>query len=263
MRSDGLPYPAESDDLTHQRNMMRMPGAVLMTRLQVYNTHSPDGQISGTPHVHLACTEMYVVSNGRGAVEMIDKAGFSRVELKQHDALLFSPGTIHRLINPDGNLEILVIMQNSGLPERGDNVVCFTEEWLSSDSAYAEAMKVHTLQDAYRRRDLAVEGFFALKAAYEAGQERGQEALRCFYELAKERTAPYHAEWQDMIQQGAVREAQKSLNHVSKLQKGDLSHLFESEYVKIRGAESSLGFCGHLNRYCDPASLLPEGIRES
>src|SRR5690606_20333138 len=102
---------------------LQMPGATLMTRLKVYDTPTPDGQIGGTPHVHLVCTEMYVVLNGSGAVEMIDKNGFSRVELKQHDALLFSAGTIHRLINSNRDLEILVIMQNSGLPERGDNVV--------------------------------------------------------------------------------------------------------------------------------------------
>lgn len=90
--------------------VLRMPGATLMTRLKVYDTVSPDRQISGTPHVHLACTEMYVVLDGKGAVEMIDKDGFSRVELQAHDALLFAPGTIHRLINPNAHFEIIVKM---------------------------------------------------------------------------------------------------------------------------------------------------------
>jgi mannose-6-phosphate isomerase-like protein (cupin superfamily) len=58
-----------------------MPGAILMTRLKVYDTVTPDGQRGGTPHVHLLCTEMYFVLSGTGFVEMIDGGGFTHVEL--------------------------------------------------------------------------------------------------------------------------------------------------------------------------------------
>src|SRR5262245_22035925 len=96
--------------------MVQMPGGTLVTRLRVYDAPGPDGQRGGTPHVHLLCTEMYFVLNGRGAVEMIDQRGFWRVELQPGSALVFTPGTLHRLINPQRDLEILVVMQNSGLP---------------------------------------------------------------------------------------------------------------------------------------------------
>jgi mannose-6-phosphate isomerase-like protein (cupin superfamily) len=56
----------------------------------------------------LLCTEMYYVLSGSGAVEMLDQHGFSCIELLPHSALIFSPGTIHRLINPHGDLELLV-----------------------------------------------------------------------------------------------------------------------------------------------------------
>jgi mannose-6-phosphate isomerase-like protein (cupin superfamily) len=141
----------DTPDTFPSGHMLRMPGATLVTRLKVYDTPAPDGQRGGTPHFHLLCTEMYFVLAGSGAVEMLDQHGSARVELLPHSALIFSPGTIHRLINPNGNLEILVIMQNSGLPERGDNVVCFASEWLADDERYAEAMRVNTLDDAYRR----------------------------------------------------------------------------------------------------------------
>ncbi|MEL7235933.1 MAG: cupin, partial [Chloroflexota bacterium] len=112
---------------------LRMPGATLTTRLKVYDSPGPDGQRGGTPHIHLMCTEMYFVTGGSGAVELIDTSGFSVVELVPQSALVFSPGTIHRLINPNGNLELFIIMQNSGLPERGDNVVSFPDELMQDD----------------------------------------------------------------------------------------------------------------------------------
>jgi mannose-6-phosphate isomerase-like protein (cupin superfamily) len=243
---------------------LRMPGASLMSRLKVYDTAAIDGQIGGTPHVHLLCTEMYLVLGGSGAVEIIDKNGFSRVDLGQHDALLFSEGTIHRLINPNGDLEILVIMQNSGLPERGDNVVCFSEETLASDTAYAQAMRVSTLEDAYQRRNRGVEGFLELKAAFARSQAEGQAALERFYGFAAERTKSRHEEWHKIVQSGAMSAAQDSQNHLDALAKQNIDYLSQSNFHLIKAKEAqSLGFCGHLDRYFDPASLMPEGIRKS
>lgn len=239
---------------------LRMPGATLMTRLNVYSSLSPDNQVSGTPHMHLACTEMYVALSGRGAVELIDRNGFSRVELNPHDALLFSPGTIHRLINPDGNFEILVIMQNSGLPERGDNVVTFTEELLSNDRSYHEAMTVKTLEDAYLRRDRGVVGFSQLKAAFDENIETGQRALEKFYNYAADRTEVYQIQWGEIVSQGAIAAAQETLDQLNQLKNKDTSYLLHNSYAVIRQSNANkLGFCGHLDRYFDPATLMLEG----
>src|SRR5262249_53517259 len=57
---------------------LRMPGATLLTRLKVYNSVAPDGQSGGTPHCHLACSELYFVLQGMGAVDLIDSDGFRR-----------------------------------------------------------------------------------------------------------------------------------------------------------------------------------------
>lgn len=239
---------------------LQMPGATLMTRLKVYDTPTPDGQIGGTPHMHLVCTEMYVVLSGSGAVELLDKDGFSRVELKTHEALLFSPGTIHRLINPNHDLEILVIMQNSGLPEHGDNVVTFKESYLASDEKYAEAMQVNSVEDAYQRRNRGVEGFLELKSAFEESHTTGQAALKQFYQYAHERTKNRHAQWQDIVTHGAKRASDESLSQIEQLQSNDTSYLLQSAYTHINTAsQSTPGFCGHLNRYFDPATLHLEG----
>jgi mannose-6-phosphate isomerase-like protein (cupin superfamily) len=241
-----------------------MPGSTAISRLQVYNTPAPDGQRGGTPHVHLLCAEMYFVLEGSGAVEMIDSSGFSRVELQPYSALTFTPGTIHRLINSSGDLQILVIMQNSGLPEKGDNVVTFTEDWLSSDETFSEAMSVTSETDAYRRRDRGVEGFLQLKAAFEQNIEMGRTALRHFFALAGQRTARFRPEWARIVESGAGVAVHTSLDHLQALERADLTYLMQPQHQLIPAREpSALGFCGRLDRYTDPAVFSPEGIRTS
>ena len=115
---------------------------------------------------------------------------------------------MHRLINPYGDLELLVIMANSGLPERGDNVVCFTNEWLSDQTHYDEAMQVKSVTDAYQRRDRGVMGFLQLKEAFEIGLEQGRTALREFYESAAVRTGIRRPEWAEIIAAGSAAEVQ-------------------------------------------------------
>jgi mannose-6-phosphate isomerase-like protein (cupin superfamily) len=228
---------------------LQMPGSTIGVKVKVYDTPSPDGQISGTPHVHLLCKEMYFVLQGSGSVEVIDKNGFSTIELVPHSTLIFSPGTIHRLINPNRNLELLVIEQ-SGLPEYGDNIVCFRSEWLESDSRFAEAMRVKSLEDAYLRRARGVEGFLQLKAAFSESLVVGQEALGRFYQLGLQRTSHLHLKWKNAIADGALAEAQNALGKLISLDSGDINHLFESQQYLIQATEySKLGCCGHLIPY--------------
>lgn len=243
--------------------MLQMPGAILMSRLKVYDTMAPDGQRGGTPHVHLLCTEMYYVLAGGGAVEMIDSGGFRRVDVTAGEALVFSPGTVHRLINPDGDLEILVLMQNSGLPERGDNVVCFSEQWLASDEAYADAMRVTAIDEAYRRRDRGVEGFNALATAFERDIESGRSVLKRFYALAEQRTRSQRGVWRETVQRGAGAALEETWAHLAQLERHDTAYLRDAAQTRLQPRETTLGFCGHLNRYFDPATLALEGFRHS
>lgn len=239
--------------------MLQLPGGISMSRLKVYATPAPDdGQRGGTPHVHLLCSELYSVLGGSGAVELIDAAsGFTRVELHAGDALLFKPGTLHRLINPRGDLEILVIMQHGGLPERGDNVACFSDSLLADDDAFADAMRAATLADAYGRRDRGVTGFLALKAAFATDANAGQTALRRFLTLALARTAAARAEW-DAIVQGEIETARDALDQLEALGTGDMTALLNAEHAVVRGGTpASIGYCGQLFRY--PAQFQPEG----
>jgi mannose-6-phosphate isomerase-like protein (cupin superfamily) len=238
---------------------LHMPGGVLMSRLNVYDSVAPDGQRGGTPHVHLLCTEMYTILAGSGAVDMLDMNGLSRVEVTAGDALVFSPGTLHRLINPHGDLEILVIMSNSGLPERGDNVVCFTDEQFATDAAYAEAMRVTSLHDATVRRDRGVEGFCKLVAAFERSLDEGRADLTRFYAQAEARTRPQFGLWRKTIDNGAAAEVAQTFAALHRLERGDTSYLADASHALLRPSAVTPGFCGHLNRYFDPATLALEG----
>ena len=244
---------------------LRLPGATLLTRLKVYDTVGPDGQSGGTPHFHLACSEMYYVLSGSGAVEILDAQGFAKIELTPHAAFVFSPGTLHRLVNsnpnPNGGLELLISMQNSGLPERGDTIATFESELLSDDIAYHKAMRADSLAEAYRRRDDAVDGFLALKEKFAHSNSEGRAALKEMYKQGLARTASKHSQWYDCVVGGAFSEAQDSLQRVLDLTGKRIDRLFEAQHALIPFAEKpTVGFCGKLNRYFDSTTLLPEGV---
>lgn len=95
-----------------------LPGAVAVSHLSVYDWPAADGVCGGTPHLHLTCSEAYVVTGGRGAVQTLTTSGYEVTPLAPGTVAWFTPGTIHRLVNED-DLRITVLMQNNGLPEAG------------------------------------------------------------------------------------------------------------------------------------------------
>ncbi len=237
-----------------------MPGGTLLTRLKVYETPGPDGQRGGTPHVHLVCTELYFVLSGSGAVEIIDRNGFSRVELCTHAAYLFTAGTVHRLINPHGDFEVLIVMQNSGLPERGDNIVTFSNEVLEDPSRFALEMNAITLSDALRRRDRGVDGFLELKNAFERSPDEGRKALDVFYKRCIQRTKSHHQDWYARVTHGAFEDAQNSLQKIIAITGGRIDHLHLAANELMQPSDTTqIGFCGQLDRYFDSATLAMDG----
>src|SRR5580693_1077499 len=176
------------------------PGATGVTVLDVYDWPAPDGLPGGSAHVHLASTEGYVVLSGAGRLQTLGERGYAETPLRPGECLWFTPGTIHRLVN-DGELRLLVVMQNAGLPEHGDAVLTFPPEVLADPAAYARAASLtggdidHGDNDhadealaaaARRRARLAVEGYLALRDQVAA---RGPAALDAFYAAALRLTA--------------------------------------------------------------------------
>jgi mannose-6-phosphate isomerase-like protein (cupin superfamily) len=226
-----------------------LPGAVGVSKLSVYDTATPDGLHGGTPHLHLCCTEAYVVTAGTGVVQTLSgQDGFAEHDLQPGAVLWFTPGTIHRLVN-HGGLEITVLMSNSGLPEAGDAVLTLPLDVVRDPDRYAEAV---TLPDggapgadigaAYRRRDLAVQGFHEL---------RKNGTLDDFHTAAMKLKQPLLEDWRERWARGARRAAEQTGAQLTALIGNDPSHLRESR-VNVKSAPDErgrLGMCGLLNTY--------------
>lgn len=247
---------AEGQTQQNKDLQIRLPGAGAAVRVKVYDQPTVDGKIGGTPHVHLLTTEMYVVLAGSGAVEVIDTEGCRTIELQGHDALVFTPGTIHRLLNPNRNLELLVIEQG-GFPQHGDAVVCLPLEVLSDSQRYAEVRTVKTIADAMRRQALAVEGFNRIRQAFARSPEEGRAMLSRFYRACHACTADLYSTWESVLQEGLVAEVMQCMSRLDALTKGDWQHLSETRQRLLRGkAYDGIGYCGYLDKYGTVAPAL-------
>lgn len=238
-----------------------LPGATGITHLKVYDTPAPDDLAGGSAHVHFACTEAYMIVAGQGAVQTLSSGGFQEISLEPGKLVWFTPGVIHRLVNLDGRLEILVVMQNAGLPEAGDFVLTFPTEVLADEAAYFEAASLasgtqvytSTAEAARRRRDLAIDGFTILRRQVE---EEGLEALKRFYQQAVKLVQPQLARWREIWTHGPLAAAQLTGSHLEILQGGNIDHLLAAQVYELPApsGERKLGMCGTLQVY------LPEGV---
>lgn len=227
------------------------PGAVGISDLTAYSWPTADEERGGSPHMHLTCAEAYVVISGRGRLQTLNRSGPGIQTLNPGDVVWFTPGTIHRALN-DGGLHVLVIMQNSGLPEAGDAVMTFPPEHLTVEgySAAAHVLGADGTPSAERarqRRDLAIEGFAELLRQWRAGN---QAALDAFYRRAAELVAPRLNAWREIIEDGAAAAAVAALDQVEALRRGDTTHLVHAAVNRIASpSETTLGMCGFLNAY--------------
>ncbi|HSH82645.1 MAG TPA: cupin domain-containing protein [Herpetosiphonaceae bacterium] len=238
-----------------------LPGAIGVTHLKVYDTPTPDGLVGGSPHVHFACTEAYAVIAGQGAVQTLSAAGFEETPLSPGNLVWFTPGVIHRLINHDGQLEILVLMQNAGLPEAGDMALTFPAAILEDEQAYWSTASLVSsgqvfatgAEAARRRRDLAVEGFQVLCREFET---QGVAALESFYSTALKLVQSRTGTWRERWERGPLAAAHQTGEQLKDLQQGRFDHLFEGRVYALPtpGGERKLGVCGTLGLY------LPEGF---
>jgi mannose-6-phosphate isomerase-like protein (cupin superfamily) len=233
------------------------PGGTAVSRVRIYDWPTLDGLRGGSPHIHLVCTEGYVVTAGVGRLQTLGPDGYLEVPLQVGDVVWFTPGVIHRAVN-DGGLEVLVVMQNAGLPEAGDAVLTVPPDILADPDRYtaATALSSATRLDptdehaARRRRDLAVEGFLSLR---ERVEREGTHALAEFHEAAHRLVRPRLDAWERRWADGPLAAAQETGRHLAGLQKSDASHL-RAGGVHARPAPAERwGMCGRLSTY-DPVA---------
>ncbi|MBZ6084505.1 cupin domain-containing protein [Streptomyces olivaceus] len=230
------------------------PGAVGVSRLTVYDWPTVEGLPGGgTPHLHLTCTEGYVVTAGRGAVQTLTTSGFEETPLEPGTVAWFTPGTIHRLVN-DGGLEITVVMQNSGLPEAGDAVLTLPQDRLTDTDTYADAVRIpadvpeaEQVEVARARRDLATRRFLELREATENGDP---EPLAAFQRSAAELVRPRLDAWEQHWRDGAHAAAETTRAQLDALRGKDDGHLAEARVSATGpGARGRFGMCGRLDVY--------------
>ncbi|WP_055598640.1 cupin domain-containing protein [Streptomyces aureus] len=238
--------------------MTPLPGGVGISGLTVYDWEAADGLCGGTPHMHLVCSEAYVVIGGSGSVQTLTTSGFTDTPLRPGDVVWFTPGTIHRLVNA-GALRLVVLMQNSGLPEAGDAVFTFPPPVLADPDAYraAAVLTGDHAAAARRRRDLALEGFLALR---EGGLREFHAAA---HRLKRDLLDAWWFRWRD----GPLAATLATGCQLAGLKTGDLSHLDHGDVSRLERPEEPLfGMCGLLHAYPVPVPLTtrpPRGSSES
>jgi mannose-6-phosphate isomerase-like protein (cupin superfamily) len=221
------------------------PGGTAVTNLAVYDWTAPDGLTGGSAHVHLTCTEGYVVIGGRGRLQTLSADGFAETPLTEMTVAWFSPGVVHRLIN-DGGLQILVVMQNAGLPEAGDSVLSFPPDYLADPDAYrtAASLEGDAAQAAQRRAQLAVQGFLEL---CDQVREHGPDALDAFYSSAAALVRDRVPGWRSTWSGGPLAAARRTGDQLDLLEQGSSEHLRHGRLTVLAPpAERGYGMCGRL-----------------
>ena len=231
--------------------MSSFPGGTSLTSLEVYRDAAPDGTCGGSPHVHLVSTEAYIVVSGRGALQTIDGEGYHETPLVPGSVVWFTPGTVHRAVNL-GDLRVIVLMSNGGLPEAGDAVLTFPAEVVADAEAYAAAASLGEAfgreARASLRRDLAVSGFETLRDAVLAGDRRPLDA---FYSAAVDRVRSRAATWTDLVREGPLAHAERALELTRAIAAGSAAHLGAARVNRADPApgDPAFGMCGRLRTY--------------
>jgi mannose-6-phosphate isomerase-like protein (cupin superfamily) len=202
-----------------------LPGGTSVSHLRVYDSVGPDGLAGGTPHLHTVCTEAYLVVAGEGAVQSLSGEGYAETPLVAGTIAWFAPGTIHRLINHDGRLEIFVVMSNAGLPEAGDMVLAFEPSLLADEATYrsaadlpADAATTDGSPDPARvRRDLAVAGFGHWSRAVD---EHGPAGLMPLYDRAIDLVGERARRWGALLDGDPTLDLERSRAQVTSIAGG-------------------------------------------
>lgn len=240
--------------MTIQHPSLAFPGAVGFTHLRVYDAPASDGTIGGSPHVHLASVEAYLVTAGQGEVQTLSSSGEQRFELRPGALVWFEPGIVHRLVNLDGKLEILCVMQNAGLPEAGDALLTFPDQVLADAGRYEQANAIvgsndeERMRSALRRRDLAIEGFEALRGQARSGNT---DALATLFQRAAVLKKSSLPTWKKLVKEGPAREVRATSLRVSSLAIGDPAMFLQARIQETKPVDgpAAFGMCGRLDVY--------------
>lgn len=226
-------------------------GGVGLTHLRVYDQRpGPDGINAGCAHIHALTDEAYFGISGEGALELHDVAhGYRRVPITKGTFVQFSAGTLHRSVSTDA-LEVVVLMGNAGLAERGDARIYFGPD-VDAEPHEFERLKglvSSGLEGALERRDRSATAYQKLlelwkddKAAYRAELER-------FLQQHRSAIAGTAQIFQDTVADGPVRAGEIALARVADLSQSKTTPGADVSTVNVENDEPILGMCGVLRQ---------------
>jgi len=234
----GRPAGAGAEDLI---------SGIGLTELTVYDQRpAPDGRMSGSPHVHAVTDEGYYVMKGKGRVELHDlESGFRTVDLLPGRYVQFPPGTLHRLVNDD-HLVILVVMGNAGLAERGDARIYFGKAVDDDPDEFARLAglaKSKGLEGALDRRDAAIRAYARLLDLWAKDRTAYFAELGRFIGIHMKAAARLAVDFSGAVEAGPVAWGQRFRKRVESLPGGAGEG---PPILHIPSETTTLGMCGVL-----------------
>jgi mannose-6-phosphate isomerase-like protein (cupin superfamily) len=228
-----------------------------LTHLAVYDQRpAPDGLNSGCAHVHAVTDEAYFVLSGEGAIELHDvEHGFRSVPLKPGSFVQFAPGTLHRAVN-QGGLEVLCMMGNAGLAERGDARIWFGPEVDAEPAAYQRLWRLSAeegLDGALERRDRSVAAYLRLLRLWDEDRDAYRAELTRFVDLHARTMEPLRAGFQTVVSEGPAVWLKSALTRIDGLP--SLSGSPEATAVGPEPGAPKLGMCGLLRPLDVPTAV--------
>jgi mannose-6-phosphate isomerase-like protein (cupin superfamily) len=180
-----------------------------LTHLRVYEQRpAPDGTMSGCAHVHALTDEAYYVIAGTGALELHDvENGYRSVPLAKGDFVQFPPNTLHRSVST-GGLEVLAIMGNAGLAERGDARIYFGPGIDDDPREFARLVALPAtrgLEGALERRDLSAIAYCRLLDLWRLDRDAYWAELSRFTSRHQQAIAARRAEFAAIVHEGPER----------------------------------------------------------
>jgi hypothetical protein len=148
-----------------------------------------------------------------------------------------------------GALEVLAIMGNAGLAERGDARIYFGKA-VDDDPAEFERLtalpKARGLEGALERRDASVRAYMELLALCRRDLDAYRAELERFVSLHARSVAGRRAEFEALIRAGPARWSELAL---ARLATRGVSAVPESSLAREEDTAPQLGMCGTLRQY--------------
>lgn len=226
-------------------------GGIGLTHLSVYQAQEgPDGVHAGCAHIHALTPEAYFGVSGEGAIELHDlENGFRRLPINKGTFVQFEPATLHRSISID-HLEVLAIMGNGGLAERGDARIYFGE---AVDEIPGEYERLRGLvssgyDGAMQRRDASAKAYAMLMHLWADDRSAYFAELQRFIGVHENAIVNKKAEFKPVIENGPVRVGETALAALAALGNSSVSKRASAATANVNDVGVVLGMCGELRQ---------------